>query len=321
MASMSLSRQLKDKSSPASRFFAARFPDVRSAQQDLVAQAADTETLLPHASDGYPWSVVGAAIDYRIRLAFPQAVAYASRWELVSETGGFGLPAGGDVFPLQAELGASQGAPYGFYNLWAGSFFASLRELLTEIGPTARRLQPALEEAMARHCFVLGIYDAIGRGVPIDRTPLVSVAGSADPDALSRLCPDAAVSDLVKMTNLFYDSQQPLLAATRVSLGPIFTGSADVHGADADLIVDGCLIDVKATKDVGSLGGKPWAWQLLGYTLLDYEDALKIRSVALYLARQGLLLQWSLDDFCEMLGSSKPSPLADLRRDFKRAVS
>ena len=116
-------------------------------------------------------------------------------------------------------------------------------------------------------------------------------------------------------------TQADLLAASRtVVLGRGLPGSGDVGGADFDLLVDGCLIDVKATKDVGSLGGIPWAWQLLGYTLLDYEDALKIRSVALYLARQGLLLEWPLGDFCEMLGDSKPSPLADLRRNFRRAV-
>jgi len=273
---------------------------------------------------GYPWSTVGGAIDYRIRFAFPQAAAYASRWELASETSGFGLPVSSDVFPLQAEVGASGGAPYGFYNLWAGSFFASLREVLTEIGPTAGRLELALEEAMARHCYVLSIYDAIGRGVPIDRTPLVSVAGSASSDALARLCPDAAVSDLVKMTSLFYDGQQPLLAATRVGLGPIFTGSTDVHGADADLIVDGCLVDIKAAIDTRKLSKPQWPWQLLGYVLLDYEDEWSLTSVAVYLARQGRLVRWTLADFCSMLGcnvaGSMSAELSRLRAEFRRAA-
>jgi hypothetical protein len=123
------------------------------------------------------------------------------------------------------------------------------------------------------------------------------------------------------MSHLFRETQADLLAPSReVVLGRGLAGSGDVGGADFDLLVDGCLIDVKATKDVGSLGGIPWAWQLLGYVLLDYEDALAVRSLGLYLARQGLLVEWPLDDFCEMLGASKPSPLADLRKDFRKAV-
>ena len=83
--------------------------------------------------------------------------------------------------------------------------------------------------------------------------------------------------------------------------------------------MDGCLIDVKATKDPHNLDSSPWARQLLGYALFDSQDALAVRSFAVYLARQGVLVEWPIDRFYELLGG-EPKSLPELRWDFKRAV-
>ncbi|MGH2480861.1 MAG: hypothetical protein ACRDHW_14505, partial [Ktedonobacteraceae bacterium] len=54
------------------------------------------------------------------------------------------------------------------------------------------------------------------------------------------------LDDLGALFNLFYSRHQYLLIRPRV-LNPTFAGSGDVGGADADMVVDGCLIDIKTS--------------------------------------------------------------------------
>jgi hypothetical protein len=84
---------------------------------------------------------------------------------------------------------------------------------------------------------------------------------------------------------------------------PTFSGGSAIGGADADLIVDRCLIEVKATINPGKIGKASWPWQLLGYALLDLDNRYELSELALYLARQGLLLRWPIDEY-----ASRASP-------------
>lgn len=59
----------------------------------------------------------------------------------------------------------------------------------------------------------------------------------------------------------------------------------DVGGADFDLLVNGCLFDFKATRRPKITTRQ--LRQMMGYWLLDYDDALKIRSIAVSLVRHG----------------------------------
>ena len=70
-------------------------------------------------------------------------------------------------------------------------------------------------------------------------------------------------------------------------------------GADADLIVDGCLVELKVTsKPLPELW---WLRQLLGYVLLDYSDVHQLRAVGLYLGRTGAFLRWDLGDVLKLI--------------------
>lgn len=60
--------------------------------------------------------------------------------------------------------------------------------------------------------------------------------------------------------------------------------------------------------------------QLLGYTLLDYDDHYQLHEVGIYLARQGILLKWSLEDLVCILTGRKALPLSDLRESLKQAL-
>jgi hypothetical protein len=102
---------------------------------------------------------------------------------------------------------------------------------------------------------------------------------------LSRV--DAVVAaDVIGLSSRFYDSHAIMLAnARKVIVGGTLAGSADVGGADFDLLVDGCLVDFKATRAAKIT--TQHLRQLVGYWLLDYEDALKIRSLRFSLLRHG----------------------------------
>jgi hypothetical protein len=89
-----------------------------------------------------------------------------------------------------------------------------------------------------------------------------------------------------------------------------------VGGADADLIVDGCLIDIKAS--VQPKINPEWLRQLAGYVLLDYTDEQRIHSVGIYMARQGVLLTWSLADFFSLLAEDETLSVEALCQEFRQ---
>lgn len=103
--------------------------------------------------------------------------------------------------------------------------------------------------------------------------------------------------------------------------GPVFAGSGDIGGADADYILGGLLLDCKATKDPRRLGREE-IYQLAGYLLLDYDNQFGIDQVGLYLSRQGGLITWDAADFLRRLGASVPLPQlrAQLRRHLHGAA-
>ena len=104
-----------------------------------------------------------------------------------------------------------------------------------------------------------------------------------------------------------------------VYLGPRFAGSEHCP-ADADLIVNGCLVELKCLlgdkADVpGGRVDYPAAkviHQMLGYVLFDFDDEYEIDSVALYSARFGTFVQWPLQDFVDSV-AGRPVILSEER--------
>ena len=84
--------------------------------------------------------------------------------------------------------------------------------------------------------------------------------------------------------------------------GPTFyPGSAWIGGADADLISNKCLIDIKAGKKIAAT---EFVRQVLAYALLDVADEYQLDSVGIYLARYGQLWRIPLETIEEHTGSS-----------------
>lgn len=128
---VSLHEEIRAKGTPVRRFFEENFPNVNAVRKDLAARARDAVTTRPLESANYPWTATGSAIDYRIRLAFPQASSYLPRWEDASPLSGFALAIDSKLpRPFPAEIAASCGEPYGPFQSWAGAFFEELRNVL-----------------------------------------------------------------------------------------------------------------------------------------------------------------------------------------------
>lgn len=97
---------------------------------------------------------------------------------------------------------------------------------------------------------------------------------------------------------------------------PVFEGSRLIP-ADADWIIGETLIDCKTTEKAGGYDIRKMVLQLLGYTLLDFNDELHIRSIAAWLPRREVLQTWSLE---ELVGSDVENQLPVLRDRFKIAL-
>lgn len=109
------------------------------------------------------------------------------------------------------------------------------------------------------------------------------------------------------------DWQGRSAAGERYEPNPVFAGSNLVGGADADWLVGDTLIDSKAYGKLTVPTLRDFLRQLLGYVMLDLDDALGIRSVGLWLPRQCLTKVWSLD---RLLGGDPDKLLPKLREGF-----
>ena len=74
-----------------------------------------------------------------------------------------------------------------------------------------------------------------------------------------------------------------------------------IGGADADIIDEGCLIDIKCTKSPKQTN---FLRQVIGYALLDVDDEHRLDSVGIYLARQGIFWRVPLDDIARQAGAT-----------------
>jgi hypothetical protein len=99
-------------------------------------------------------------------------------------------------------------------------------------------------------------------------------------------------------------------------VGGSLAGSTDIQGADFDLLVDGCLLDLKATRKAKVTTQN--LRQLAGYWLLDYQDKFKIRSFAVSLLRHGHTERF--DIVRDLRPSGKFTSLrSTFRRELRRA--
>jgi hypothetical protein len=134
-------------------------------------------------------------------------------------------------------------------------------------------------------------------------------------DTMLEQADDAAVAELVALRELSEERLIPNLTGP-FSLGPTFDlsklGPTRRIAAEADLIADGLLIDIKTTLAPKNKAGlrpdvlKPNnVYQLLAYALLDYSNQYNIARLGIFSARYGTLTEWTLERVTSLMAGRK----------------
>lgn len=242
-----------------------------------------------------PWSALGQTIDQRLRYGFSNSRVPADTVERGMKSA-----------VRKRRIGSRA----------VDELRAELKRVIDEYQPSDRsaplRLPDTAEERLLRLCYVMSWFEAFYRN---STRPAPALAGDdpecIDLDTMLTEIPDYCVADLLAQVALADSALHDLRMSTpvtSVSTGPVFAGSEDVGDADADLIVDGYLIDIKATVSPSRLGRAEFR-QLIGYVLLDYDNAFNIQRAGFYLSRYGVLVGWDVEQLLQLLGTSRPLPV------------
>jgi hypothetical protein len=102
-------------------------------------------------------------------------------------------------------------------------------------------------------------------------------------------------------------------------IGPTFEQSIALGGADADLIYDGTLVDLKSTSQARVVGREE-LWQLLGYLFADSDDTYKVQRVGFAALRRRSMVFWPAQELIDALAGHPTEPLEHWRREFARLL-
>ncbi|RYF54195.1 MAG: hypothetical protein EOO27_24275 [Comamonadaceae bacterium] len=189
-------------------------------------------------------------------------------------------------------------------------------------GPVADRIEPeSIENELIRLCVVAGQLDQLYRAYPfvIDKTPLLDGERVVTIEQACAQVPWFVIDEIHDQIRIANDGLGPLRAGMRTaSCGMSFTGSGLIGGADADLLVDGLLLDFKSTHAATTIT-RADVYQLAGYTLLDFDDAHHIEQVGIYWTRHGVTRTFTLPTFFKLLGAT--APIAELRTELRTELT
>ncbi|AUA07965.1 hypothetical protein CFP59_00050 [Streptomyces malaysiensis subsp. malaysiensis] len=296
---MSLTSGLHSPRTPLRRFLDRELSaGPRPLRESYRAQHRTGTLLLPPPGVGTEAGAVGTAIDQRLRLAFTRAapIDAATRHGIA----------------LTASLAGYAGARmHTVGNQLAARLTATIEHLRPEDRDLPVERGHDEEEHLARLLLAAAWYQVLYRAglgflyTPLARSALEDPAGFTL-TRLLQLPHRDLVSDVVAQLHRPTDGPLAALRArtlpTDCTPGPAFPGTGIT--ADADLVVDGLLLDFKSTRHPAHLD-KSTAWQLLGYLLLDTADHYRIDTVGLYLTRSGVLAGWPVEQYLDLLGTCR----------------
>ncbi len=313
------------------QFLRERFPNTKTVISECNRKLKGNSTIRPEATEGQkvPWSTIGMAIDLRIRYYFPGAklppmmspalAAHDSAHEMIFPDGPGPsrrverdvvirgqLSKRGLMVPLDATV--EEVDDY-FRNaaVLEGNVLRLADYFDTEVQdlkPAGRRLSYDEEGLLARHCYVLPLLNYRALRTSWRSFMWESKYSTAE---LLRSVEDAWVDDIRSLSWAFYDRMFPAGWLSRPTVpNPTFD-----NGSSGDLIVDGCLVEIKTT--VKPKLKREWLYQLLQYALLDREDRYGIREVGVYLTRQQELVRWPIADLMSALAEGDVPSLQAMR--------
>ncbi|MFR9802790.1 hypothetical protein ACL02T_10860 [Pseudonocardia sp. RS010] len=340
------------------RWFAARMPGTAQVAAEISAAAAAERAPVVRPRAGQPlgarhWAEVGGVFGMRMAAVVEQAPPYYGLYGLAAS----GLLSPDAAHRIAASYPSHRGlppaaaaraldlrpTPGGWLELaqpwpepdgegWADRPATELTERThryhDQHAPTGTIGTAGAERGLARaYAWWSTAEDIYRSGIISD--DLDDLLGEDQPtaDLLRGLAPAAVVEETARLAERLRTSgsidalhelaARPPSGARLGHTGPVFVP----HWADGDLLVGDTLVDVKTVlraEPASKVG--PWLWQILAYAWLDSPaDHYRIRAVALYLSRHGLLLRWSVDELAARLlthPSTGGTGVAAVREEF-----
>lgn len=190
---------------------------------------------------------------------------------------------------------------------------------LSRLEPSGLAADAALWHEVASLCVLLARFEQSGRSRQAVETMVYRLAATEPTvESYTAALVDARDRhDIASAAPAITADHADLLDADPV-LGPTFALSSALGGADADLVADGLLLDLKASV-TPRIVGRPALWQLAGYALADTPDEHCIRRVGISALRWRRRWIVSLDYLLASL-AGLPVNVTELRNEFSTVV-
>lgn len=317
---MSLTSQLAKRDSPERKFFDKHFPDYKNFKSIWKEMTNGLPPVsFPPENDAAAHRIVGTAVDYRIRVSLEPFLANQTRASHGSTMAGspvtvqdWGKPDFFDKVDYHRDLNAY------VKELW-NAISVLWDSKMPEFGGIRVVKYETTETRISTLCVTMAFFEFIYRSRKTPAIFKMAFDNRLDVDGFFNLIFPNLIEDVTHIGRTFMTSESEIYDSKNHILNPSFSGSNDVDGADADLIVDSCLWDIKTTAKP-NLNMERWPYQLLGYCFLDYEDEFKLDRIGICLSRQGFSVSWRIEEMMALLGAPRKLTLHDCRKKFKRAA-
>lgn len=191
-------------------------------------------------------------------------------------------------------------------------------ERIAKLQPSVRRLDDEQWFELCRLVMILARFEQYFRAghvvLPHIAEPIITHSGDLGELAL-RLASEPSMRDLDMLGRITLEDHLGIRDARELAIGPNFAQSGALGGADADLIYDGTLLDLKSSSQA-RIVGRDEVWQLIGYLLADTDHCYGIARVGFAALRRRRSIFWSADDLIDQLSAGPPHAVEQLRDEF-----
>jgi hypothetical protein len=172
------------------------------------------------------------------------------------------------------------------------------------IAATAKK---PLEKALI--ALVMAYYDGVGRGRPDRELKKILTANVFNRKVLPSHMNDMELQrhpllytiwDIANLIESFHLGWIDGLKSNDIHVNATFTGSHFVNGADAQMISNGILIDIKTSKLKAPFTKKD-LYQQFAYWLLDYDNQWKINEIVWVYPRHQMFLRYGMTEHFQNL--------------------
>jgi len=189
---------------------------------------------------------------------------------------------------------------------------------IRELQPSHATLDSERWSELCRLVAILARFEQYFRAGPVVLPYLaapISKHGDDLDEIAHALIDEPTRRDLDTLGHATVEDHVSLRDARDLYIGPSFAQSLALGGADADLVYDGTLLDLKS-RSQARIAGRDEIWQLMGYLLADTDDALAITRLGFAALRRRRSVFWLAEDLIRELAGGQTRPVSDLREEF-----